>query len=56
MALYASDVLEGTLKGFEITGGILAFDRESLQNCLLMVLALPTTKNSNLVAFPKSIL
>lgn len=33
VAPYAKHVLEETLKAFEITGGILAFDRESLQNC-----------------------
>lgn len=56
VAPHEKHVLEGAQKGFEITEGILAFVRESLWNCFLTVLVLPTTKISNMVAFPKGIL
>lgn len=44
VALYTYHTLERILESFVITGGTLAFDRESLQSCLLTVPALPSSK------------
>lgn len=53
MVPYVKHMLEGIQKGLEITGDILAFDRDSLQNCFLTVLVLPTARSGNLIALQR---